>query len=611
MFQNFEPPAGSADSAARLAALRESLARSGFDGCLVPRADAHQNEMVAPRDERLAWLTGFTGSAGLAIVLAETAALLVDGRYTLQAGRQVDAAAFDVVASHVTSAEAWLRAEAGEGQVIGYDPWLHGRAELERLSRAAEAAGASLKPVKANPIDRLWQDRPAAPMGAVRRHPDDLAGVTAGDKRARLAETLAREGIDAAVLTRPDSIAWLLNIRGSDLAHVPVALGFAVLHSDASVDLYIHPDKFDGPVAEALGEAVRIREPERFEAGLDALSGRRVRLDARSCAVAVADRLEAAGATCDWGEDPCLAPKAVKTGAEIAGMRAAHHRDGVAMVRFLHWLDGQAAAGGSPDEIAIAERLEAFRRDTGCLQDISFDTICGAGPHGAIVHYRVNRETNRTLSPGEILLVDSGGQYPDGTTDITRTIAYGPVEEAARRPFTLVLKGMIALATARWPEGLTGRDLDPLARAALWRAGFDYDHGTGHGVGAALDVHEGPVSISRRSDKVALRPGMILSDEPGYYREGAFGVRLENLVVVTAPEDPDGGDREMLGFETLTLCPFDRRLLVPELMTAAEIAWLDGYHARVAEALAPELAPEARAWLEAACAPMDAPRALG
>jgi len=410
MFQSFDPPAGSEASAGRLSALRAALAESGFDGFLVPRGDAHQNETVAPRDERLAWLTGFTGSAGLAIVLPDRAGLLVDGRYTLQAGRQAADGAVTVVPSQQTAPAKWLTANAAPGQVIGYDPWLHGREEVDRLAEAARAAGAELRPVKANPVDRLWQDRPAPPMGAVRLHPEALAGESAGEKRARLAAALTEAGAEAAVLTRPDAIAWLLNIRGSDLAHVPVALAFAVLHDDASVDLYIHGDKVPGRVAEALGPEVRLRDPGRFEPGLDALGGRRVRLDRRTCPMAVATRLEAAGATLDWGEDPCLGPKARKTPAEIAGMRAAHHRDGVAVTRFLHWLDAQAAAGETPDEIAIAERLEAFRRDTGCLQDISFDTICGAGPNGAIVHYRVNRATSRRLEPGEVLLIDSGGQ---------------------------------------------------------------------------------------------------------------------------------------------------------------------------------------------------------
>ena len=604
MFQTFDPPAGGADAAVRLAALRSELAGSGFDGMLVPRADAHQGEIVAPCDERLAWLTGFTGTAGMALVLPGRAALAVDGRYTLQAAGPVDTDALEIVATHETAPEKWLAGAVAAGQVIGYDPWLHGQAEIARFETALEGAGAALRPVKANPVDKLWRDRPAPPMGAVRLHPEEVAGESAASKRARLAAALSADDVAAAVLTLPDSIAWLLNIRGGDLVHVPVALGFAILHADGRVALFMAPDKVDGTVAEALGEEVEIAPPARFETALEALAGRRVRLDRRSCPVRVAHLLESAGAEPAWGEDSCLQPKARKTPAEIAGMRAAHLRDGAAMARFLHWVEGRAEAGETPDEIAVVEALEAFRRETGCLRDLSFDTICGSGPHGAIVHYRVNRETNRTLAPGEVLLVDSGGQYPDGTTDITRTVLVGPVPEEMRRPYTLVLKGMIAVARARWPEGLTGRDLDPLARAALWRAGLDYDHGTGHGVGAYLNVHEGPVALSRRSGTVALEPGMILSDEPGYYREGAFGIRIENLLAVTPAEVPEGGERKMLGFETLTLCPIDTRPVAPDLLDAQEIAWLDAYHARVADALAPEVPEGVRDWLVRACAPL-------
>ncbi|MEM1346180.1 MAG: aminopeptidase P family protein [Pseudomonadota bacterium] len=604
MFQTFDPPAGSAESAARIQSVRLALERAGFDGMLVPRADAHQNEIVAPCDERLAWLTGFTGSAGLGVVAATKAALFVDGRYTLQAADQTDARALTVVATRETAPTDWLAVNLQPGSVLGYDPWLHGREEIERLSKAVERAGASLRPLKANPIDSLWQDRPVAPMGAVRLHPEDISGESASAKRARLAKALSAAGCDSAVLSRPDAIAWLLNLRGSDLAHLPVALGFAILHDSGAVSLFMAPDKLDSAVRDTLGPEVQVAPVESFGAALDGLSGQHVRLDARSCALWIAHRLERAGASLDWGEDPCLLPKSRKNAAEIAGMRATHHRDGVAMVRFLHWLDTQAETNTALDEIAIVERLEAFRRETGCLSDISFDTICGAAEHGAIVHYRVTRATNRTLSPGEVLLVDSGGQYPDGTTDITRTLAYGTPLETARRPFTLVLKGMIAISRARWPEGLSGRDLDALARASLWQAGLDYDHGTGHGVGAALDVHEGPIGLSRRSGATALMPGMILSNEPGYYREGHFGIRIENLLVVGEASVPETGERAMLGFETLTLCPIERRLIDPALLDAHEITWLDAYHARVLEALAPDLPEEARAWAALACAPL-------
>jgi Xaa-Pro aminopeptidase len=560
--------------------------------------------MVPPSDERLAWLTGFTGSAGLAIVLAHEAALFVDGRYTLQAAAQTDPEAVTVVPSRETRPADWLGERVSAGQRVGYDPWLFGRAEIERFAAATDAAGADLVPVGENPVDALWTDRPAPPMGAVEVHPERLAGESAADKRARLAQGLREDGVAAAVLTLPDSIAWLLNIRGADLSHVPVALGFAILHADARVALFMAPDKISGAVAEHLGEAVTIEPPDAFGPALDALAGGRVRLDEQTCPLWVSMRLETAGAEPDWGRDPCLLPKARKTAAELDGMRAAHLRDGAAMVRFLHWLDERAGAGAALTEIDIAERLEAFRRETGELRDISFDTICGAGPHGAIVHYRVNRETNRRLAPGELLLVDSGGQYADGTTDITRTMPFGPAPEEARLPYTLVLRGLIAISTARWPAGLAGRDLDPLARAALWRAGLDYDHGTGHGVGAYLNVHEGPAAISRRSGRVALEPGMVLSNEPGYYREGAFGIRLENLVTVTEAAVPEGGERPMLGFEDLTLVPFDRRLIDAALLTGGERAWVDAYHARVRGALSGLLEEAPRAWLEDATAPL-------
>ncbi|MEO0992231.1 MAG: aminopeptidase P family protein [Pseudomonadota bacterium] len=604
MYQTFEAPPGGAASAERLARLRERLADYGLDGMLVPRADAHQGETVPPSEERLTWLTGFTGSAGLAAVLPSQAALFVDGRYTLQAANQTDTGAFTIVATHEVRTGDWLRGAVTEGQVIGYDPWLHGKAEIERLNSAVEAAGARLSALKANPLDTLWEDRPTPPLGAVRLHPLELAGEDRAEKCARIGAAIAEDGADAAVLTLPDSIAWLLNIRGGDLSHVPVALGFAVIEASGLVTLFMLADKVGGEVHEAFGDRVHVASPERFGEALAAFSGKRVLLDSQSAPIWVRDRLESGGAEILWGADPCLLPKARKNAAELKGMAAAHRRDGAAMVRFLHWLETQAEAGAEPGEIAIAQKLEDFRAETGQLMDISFDTICGSGPHGAIVHYRVNRASERQLLPGELLLVDSGGQYPDGTTDITRTVCYGAPLEEARRPFTLVLKGLIAISTARWPEGLTGRDLDPLARRALWAAGLDYDHGTGHGVGAYLNVHEGPASLSRRSGTVALEPGMVLSNEPGYYRTGAFGIRLENLVAVQPAAVPEGGDRAMLSFADLTLCPFDRRMIDTGLLTTDERAWLDAYHARVAEVLSPDLPEDAAAWLAAATAPL-------
>jgi len=608
MFQTFDQGSDSSASPARVAALRDRLRAAGVDGFLVPRADAHQGETVAPHDERLAFLTGFTGSAGLAIVLTGRAALFVDGRYTLQAAHQVDTDLFEIVPEHEISAAAWLARVLGEGQVVAYDPWLHGKAQIDRLAKAAAKRQARLAPLEPNPIDEVWTDQPPVPMGAVRVQPERFAGETAADRRRRIGASIADNGADAAVLTQPDSLAWLLNIRGSDLARSPVALGFAVLDADGTVALYMEPDKIDGEVRLHLGNEVAVMAPGRLGDDLAAMTGKTVLVDKATCPLWVAKRLEAASAALIWGEDPCLKPKALKNAAELAGTRTAHRRDGAAMARFLHWLEEAVARGDTLTEIDVVTALEGFRADTGRLMDAAFETICGAGPNGAIVHYRVNRETNRTLQPGELLLVDSGGQYLDGTTDITRTVPIGPIDETAIRPFTLVLKGMIAISRARWPGGITGRDLDPLAREALWRAGLDYDHGTGHGVGVYLNVHEGPQRISRRGGDVALEPGMILSNEPGFYSPGRFGIRTENLIAVSEPSVPEGGERPMLGFETLTLAPIDRRLIDPALLGPEDVAWLDDYHARVLAEIGRELDRESDGavldWLTRACTPL-------
>ncbi|RMH47255.1 MAG: aminopeptidase P family protein [Alphaproteobacteria bacterium] len=606
MFQSFEVRSDPGNGRPRLAALRAAMAEAGLQGFLVPRADRHQGETVAPCDERLAWLTGFTGSAGLCAALATRAAVFVDGRYTLQLRRQVDTELFEPVAIHQTRPEEWLAAAMRRGEVLGFDPWLHGRDEIDRLTARLEPLGVELRPVD-NLVDRVWTDRPPPPAAPARIHPLELAGESHHDKRTRLAAGLADAGIDAAVLTLTDSIAWLLNSRGSDIPRMPVVQAFALLHADARVMLFSDTGRFGPELRAHLGADVTLRPWADFEPALADLGGRVVALDRATAPVRVQMVLERAGARLRWQRDPCILPKACKNAVELAGIRAAHLRDGAAMVRFLHWLDG--ALAGLPEkpltEIDVVRALEGFRAATGRLRDISFETICGAGPNGAIVHYRVDEASNRAITPGDLLLVDSGGQYEDGTTDITRTMATGPVPPGARRAFTLVLKGMIAISTARFPPGIAGRDLDSLARIALWRAGLDYDHGTGHGVGAYLGVHEGPAAIARRSLE-ELRPGMVLSNEPGYYREGAFGIRIENLVAIRPAEPPEGGDRPMLSFETLTLCPIDRRLIDPALLDAAEGAWLDSYHAHVAAALAPLLPPETAAWLRAACAPLAA-----
>ena len=600
MFQTFETTANPAAGATRLAALRAELARLGIDGVLVPRADAHQGEYVAPRDERLQWLTGFTGSAGFCIVLPDVAGVFIDGRYRTQVKSQVDLARFTPVNWPETKPGDWIAEHLAKG-IIGFDPWLHSEDEIARLSETA-GPGISLKPLAQNPIDTIWPDQPGPPQGRAFAHPVALAGETSAAKRARLATALRADGQHAAVLTLPDSICWLLNIRGADVPRNPVLHGFAILQDDARVSLFADPAKFDAATLAHLGPEVTLAPPGAFLPALDALTGP-VRLDRSSAPLALRQRLEAAAIPIAWGDDPCRLPKACKTDAEIAATREAHLRDGAAMVEFLCWLDIEAPKG-KLTEIDVVRALEGFRRATNALHDISFDTICGSGPHGAIIHYRVTENTNRRLGADELLLVDSGGQYVDGTTDITRTIALGDPGDQARAAFTRVLQGMIAISRARFPKGLAGRDLDPLARSALWLAGQDYDHGTGHGVGAFLSVHEGPQRLSRISD-VPFQPGMILSNEPGYYREGVFGIRIENLIVVqTAPALPGGDDRRQYCFETLTFAPIDRRLIVTAALSPGERDWLNAYHAETLARLSPRLTAGARAWLEQAAAPL-------
>ena len=595
--------AGQSDrSAVRVAALRRLLAQDGLQGFAIPRADEHQGEYVPPHAERLAWLTGFTGSAGMAIVLAQKAAIFVDGRYTLQVGSQIDQAVFEVRHIAEQPASAWLRESLSGGGQLGYDPWLHTAQGAARLRTACTAVGAELVPVPKNPIDRLWQDRPGRPDAPFEIHPPELAGETSADKRSALAEELVARGVEAAVLTLPDSIAWLLNIRGRDVPRTPFPLSFAILRNDGGVSLFAAAGKVDGALAQHLGDSVTVEPPDAFEAALAGFAGRKVLADPATAADRIFQVLAAAGALVEREADPCQLPKACKNAVELEGARNAHRRDGAALTRFLAWL-AREAPGGGVDELAAADRLERNRRDSNLLRDLSFDTISGAGPNGAIVHYRVTPETNRKLEPGTLYLVDSGGQYPDGTTDVTRTVAIGAPTDEMRRRFTLVLKGHIALARARFPAGTTGSQLDALARMALWADGLDYDHGTGHGVGSYLSVHEGPQRISKAPNSIALQPGMIVSNEPGYYRTGHYGIRIENLVAVREL-DLDGAERTMLGFETLTLAPIDRSLIDRGLLTAEEAAWVDGYHARVRERIGPLVDPETAAWLDEATRPL-------
>ncbi len=602
MLQSFDDVSEGKRGPERLAALRARLTELGLQGWLVPRADAHQSEFLAPSEERLAWLTGFTGSAGFCAVLMDRAALFVDGRYTIQAPRQVDGAAFEVVATFDNPPEKWLKAHAS-GLRIGFDPWLHTPAEVTRLEKALAETGATLVAQEDDALDAVWTDRPAPPSAPVRPHPIAFAGIESAEKRAGIANDLAEDGIAATVLNSPDSIAWLFNIRGSDVSRTPIALAFAILTAERRATLFVDPNKLTDEVRAHLGPEVDIAPTDAFPDALLRFADRKVALERESIPVFVVERLNEAGAEIVWRLDPCSLPKACKNPAELAGARAAHLRDAAAMARFLSWLDKTAPAGGLT-EIDAAMKLEAMRAESPELRDISFDTISAAGPNAALPHYRVTRESNRPLRAGEIYLVDSGGQYVDGTTDITRTVAVGEADRRTVRPFTLVLKGMIAVSRAHFPAKTTGRDIDVLARAALWRAGLDYDHGTGHGVGAYLGVHEGPQSLSRRGSKVDLEPGMIVSNEPGYYREGAFGIRIENLLAVTAPAEIKGGERAMLGFETLTWTPIDRRLIDPNLLNAEERAWLDAYHAHVAAIVGPIVDAETAEWLKEACAPL-------
>jgi Xaa-Pro aminopeptidase len=592
----------------RLAALRAALADAGLAGFLLPHADEHQSEYLPASAERLAWLTGFTGSAGAATVLADEAAVFVDGRYTLQARAEVDVEAFAIADLMDNPPSKWLAGRLTAGDRMGYDPWLTTVGEARRLASVCERAGAALTAIADNPVDRLWSERPQPPLGQVWLHPVELAGEAAADKIARVQAIVAAAPADAAALTQADSIAWLFNIRGRDIPHNPAPLAFAILPAEGRPQLFIDGRKLSNAVRATLAESAEVREPPEFAAALADLGGKKARVvvDPQATAAAVAATVTGAGGIVVEDADPVALPKARKNATELAGARAAQVRDGAAMTRFLAWLAMEAPRGGV-DELAAAAKLARFRADTAGrdgseLVDLSFETISAAGPNGAIVHYRVRPGTNRALTPGGLYLVDSGGQYRDGTTDITRTVAIGEPTAEMRDRFTRVLKGHIAIATARFPVRTTGAQLDTLARTALWQAGLDFDHGTGHGVGAFLSVHEGPASISRRGG-VALEPGMILSNEPGAYKEGAWGIRIENLVAVVRVETPPGGEREMLGFETLSLAPIDRRLIEPGLMTAAEIAWLDAYHAGLGPALGRLLDAGERTWLAEATRP--------
>ncbi len=591
----------------RLTALRDQLKRDRLDGFVVPLTDEHMSEYVGAYAQRLAWLTGFQGSAGTAAVLPEAAAIFTDGRYTLQVRQQVDGAHWDYVPVPAVSVSDWLGTHAPQGGRIGYDPWLHTSAWVRQASAALAARGAELVAVDTNPVDAIWPDRPQPSDAKLTVQSDDRAGASSAEKRALIADWLAEHQADAVVLTALDSIAWALNVRGGDVAHTPVALAYAIVDADGTADLFVAPGKVGEDVAQHLGNAVRVRPRSEFAAALGGYAGKKIAADPERAVAAIFDALEAGGATVVAERDPVVLAKALKNPAEISGHRAASARDGAALARFLRWCEIELPKGGQ-SELSAAAKLQEFREATGVLLDTSFDTISATGANGASPHYHVTEELNAPIEPGQLYLVDSGGQYADGTTDVTRVVPVGTPTDEMRDRFTRVLRGHIALATAIFPPGTTGAQLDAFARRPLWEAGLDYAHGTGHGIGAYLSVHEGPQRIAPPNypgggPAEPLRAGMMISNEPGYYKAGEYGIRIENLVLVEDRAFPDG-DAAMLGFETLTFCPIERSLIVADMLTPAERAWLDAYHAQVLAILGPRMEGEDLAWLRQKCAPI-------
>jgi Xaa-Pro aminopeptidase len=603
-FQSFADHTESGASRTRVDRLRGEIERLGLTAYLVPRADRHQNEYLPPSEERLAWLTGFSGSAGLAIVLRDKAVLFVDGRYTEQARLEVDGSLLTIEHLVDHPLHRWIEENLTGTDRLGYDPWLHTVEGAERIARACGTAGATLIPVEPNLVDRIWANRPDPPLAPVYLHPLRFAGEPAERKLGRIVTELAKLRADALVVSDAHSVAWTFNIRGGDVRYTPLPLAFAIVHRAGRPAIYVDGRKLSNEVRNELERVADVSEPGELESALAALGQRKasVRLDQASAADALARIITEAGGRSVPASDPIALMKAVKNDAEIAGARAAHKRDGAAVVRFLAWLD-KNAPGGKVSEIDAVATLETFRRETGALKDISFPTIAGAGADGAIVHYRVTTRTNRPILPGQLFLIDSGAQYEDGTTDVTRTLAVGEPAPEMRERFTRVLKGHIAVAHAVFPDGTTGAQIDPFARQFLWGAGLDFDHGTGHGVGSYLSVHEGPARISKLGT-TALKRGMILSNEPGYYKPQAYGMRLENLMLVVSGPQVADSEKPLHAFETLTLAPIDRRLIVREMLTDAEIVWLDAYHARVCENVAPLCDASTREWLMAATQPI-------
>jgi Xaa-Pro aminopeptidase len=592
----------------RLAALREQLKAEKLDGFVVPLTDEHMSEYVGSYAQRLAWLTGFQGSAGSAVVLPEEAAIFVDGRYTLQVRSQVSADQWSYQSVPETSTTDWLKEHAPEGARIGYDPWLHTRDWVKKAKEALASRGAELVAVDKNPIDEIWKDRPEASKAHLVVQSDQYAGRSAAEKRTEIGDWLAKHHADAAVLSALDSIAWAFNIRGADVTHTPVALAYALAHADGTADLFVAGEKIGPEVRQHLGNGVRLHERSEFESALADFKGKTVVVDPERAVAAIFEALDNAGAKVVPMRDPTILPKALKNPVEISGQKAAQDRDGAAIARFLHWIDEEAPKG-EVDELIASDHLEGLRRESPELRDLSFDSISGAGPNGAIVHYKSSEKTNRKLETGTLYLIDSGGQYVDGTTDITRTVPIGEPTAEMRDRFTRVLMGHIAIATAVFPKGTRGSQLDSFARRPLWEAGLDYAHGTGHGVGSFLAVHEGPqrispVGSSQSGGDEPLQAGMIISNEPGYYKTGEYGIRIENLVLVV-PREIEGAEKEMLGFETLTFAPIDRRLVDVEMLEPEELVWLNCYHAHVLARIGPSLKGDDLAWLQHACAPIE------
>ncbi|MDO8400914.1 MAG: aminopeptidase P family protein [Bradyrhizobium sp.] len=602
-FQTFEDPEAGVALTARLAAFREELARRKLTGFVIPRADQQQNEYVAPSEERLAWLTGFTGSAGMAVVLTQQAALFVDGRYTLQAAKQVDGKAWQVEPLADPPPESWLTRHLVTGDRLGFDPWLHTSAAAERLAGACARAGAELVAVDSNPLDSVWTERPAPPLGPVAVHGPQFSGEAEAEKLRRIRLEIARLDVEALVLSDSHAVAWTFNIRGADVSHTPLPLSYALVPKEGRPTVFIDHRKLSNSARDHLEKSADVEEPEALTPKLTALAqaGAAIALDGATAADALSRLILAAGGRPVRGNDPVSLLKAVKNSTEIEGTRTAHRRDAVALTRFLAWIDREAPKGVLT-EIDTVEALETFRRDTGALKDVSFPTIAGTGPNGAIVHYRVSRKSNRRIAPGDLLLIDSGAQYEDGTTDVTRTIAIGEPTAEMRDRFTRVLRGHIAIARAVFPDGTTGAQIDTLARQYLWQAGIDFDHGTGHGVGSYLSVHEGPARISKLGT-TPLKRGMILSNEPGYYKTDGFGIRIENLELVVAA-DIVGAERPINAFETLTLAPIDRRLIDLTMLDGEELNWLNDYHARVCREVRSQVDEATKLWLDAATAPL-------